>query len=724
MPATSAPRCSHRTSPTSVCWSGVVVAAALLLGGCAAQRLHDQGLRSVAEGRTDQALDELRRASEMEPGNARYRVDYLAERQRAVMRAVTEAEEAGQREQHEATRQKWQRVLALEPHNDRALRGLARIEERRRIDARLQEAQRQIAAGQTDLAQESLRQVLREQPQHAQALALQRSLTEKAAAEQLAREEQLGARAALRRPVTLQFRDATLRQVFEALSRSTLVNIVLDRDVRSDLRTTLFVTDASVGDTIDLILLQNQLEKRVLNSNTLLIYPATAAKQREYGELKVRSFQLSNVEAAHMANLIKAMLKTRDIVTEPRSNTLVMRDTAEAIAVAERLIAANDLPDPEVMLEVEVLEISSSRLSEIGIKWPTSATLSLPSTGSGTATGDNSTSPLTYGDLRRMSRNDLLVTPLSVGLNLKLVDSDANLLASPRIRTRNKEKARILVGDKVPVITNLLSPQSSGQSTVLTGSIQYLDVGIKLEVEPQVYADSDVGIKLALEVSSVSDIVKTESGQAYQIGTRSAQTVLRLRDGETQVLAGLISDQDRNTAQKVPGLGQLPLLGRLFSNDGGDKKKTEIVLSITPRIIRPLVSPDAQLAELWSGSEAAVRARPLRVEAIGSAQMGDASHAPPAAAANVAFPPPAAGTAAPPPAALPRPPATALPSGTNPPVLRPGQLAPVPAATLSVPGAMPRPQPGRSELPTPAQTPTPEAPPAGAEAPAGTVTPR
>jgi general secretion pathway protein D len=175
----------------------------------------------------------------------------------------------------------------------------------------------------------------------------------------------------------------------------------------------------------------------------------------------------------------------------------------------------------------------------------------------------------------------------------------------------------------VPVITNLISPQQSGQSNVITGSIQYLDVGIKLEVEPQVYADGDVGIRLNLEVSSVADVVKTASGQAYQIGTRSAQTVLRLKDGETQVLGGLINDQDRSGAQKVPGLGQLPILGRLFSTHSGDKKKSEIVLSITPRIIRPLAMPDAQVADLWSGSESTIRTRPLRIEPLGSVRVGD-----------------------------------------------------------------------------------------------------
>ena len=336
----------------------------------------------------------------------------------------------------------------------------------------------------------------------------------------------------------------------------------------------------------------------------MFVYPAVAAKQKEYNELKVRSFQISNIDAAHVANLIKSLLKTKDIVTDARTNTLVMRDTVDAIAVAEKIVAANDVPDPEVMLEVQVLEVSADRLSSLGVKWPDSFALSTPS------------SARTVGDLKALTRNDLVASPLGVALNLMLQDTETNILASPRIRARNKEKARILVGDKVPVITNLLTPQQAGQTSVITGSIQYVDVGIKLEVEPQVYTDGDVGIKINLEVSNIAKTIETASGIAYQIGTRSAQTSLRLRDGETQVLAGLINDQDRSTASKVPGLGQVPGLGRLFSTNSGDATKREIVLSITPRIIRPQTLPEARVGDVWSGTESIVRERPLRLDPI------------------------------------------------------------------------------------------------------------
>lgn len=597
-------------------WRLAALAAALWLAGCAAQQHNGDGLKLLQEGRTAEGLASLRKASELEPKNPRYRIDYLAQRELASQAVLGRADEARLAGRLDDATKGYQEVLRFNEGSERAQRGLQLVQEQRKADTALALAEKHARAGQAEAAHDVLRRAIKDLPGNASVQAQLRSMEEKLEAERAARERALAAQSSFRRPVTLQFRDANLKMVFEALSRTANVNIILDRDVKSDLKTTIYVKDASVEDTIDLILLQNQLEKRVLNNNTLFVYPATSAKQKEYNELKVRSFQISNVDAAHVANIVKSLLKTKDIVTDARTNTLVMRDTADAIAVAEKLVAANDVPDPEVMLEVQVLEVSADRMSNLGVKWPDTFGVSTPSAAN------------TIGELRALTRNDLVTTPLSVALNLMLQDTETNILASPRIRTRNKEKARILVGDKVPVITNLLTPQQAGATSVITGSIQYVDVGIKLEVEPQVYVDNDVGIKINLEVSNIAKTVETASGIAYQIGTRSAQTSLRLRDGETQVLAGLINDQDRSTASKVPGLGQVPIAGKLFSSTKGDSTKSEIILSITPRIVRPQTLPEARTGDVWSGTESVVREKPLRLDPIGAAKAGNVAEMP------------------------------------------------------------------------------------------------
>jgi general secretion pathway protein D len=470
--------------------------------------------------------------------------------------------------------------------------------------------------------------------------------------------------------------------------------------VKPDLKTTIFVRDASVEDTVNLILLQNQLDKKVLNANTMFIYPATGAKQKEYQDLKVRTFQISNADAKYMQSVLKGVLKVKDVSFDERSNTIVVRDTYDVIAVAEKVIAAHDTAEAEVMLEVELLEVSRDRLSNIGVKWPQQTTIYTPPGPNG---GD-----LTLGQLRDLGTSMWLITPLSVEINLRLDDSSANLLASPRIRTKNKEKARILIGDKVPVITNSVTPMATG-AAVVTGSVQYIDVGVKLEVEPIVHAEGDVSIKLNLDVSNiVKEIAGPQGSLAYQIGTRSAQTILRMRDGETQILGGLIQDIDRKTASKVPGLGQLPVLGRIFTSTAGNELKTELVLSITPRIIRPARVPDLQARDVFSGTEANMRESPLRLDPIGAVQGSSQSGttAPPARTA----PQPAAPAGSPPvtPTDVPATPATGPVSGAT---------DAGPSATKPATQAPNRESLRRSRMTRPQQPPPPPPPPAPTTAP-------
>jgi general secretion pathway protein D len=396
--------------------------------------------------------------------------------------------------------------------------------------------------------------------------------------------------------------------VFEALSRTTGLNVIFDRDVRNDVKTTIFVHDASVEDTVGMILLQSQLEKKELNANTLFIYPATAAKQKEYQDLKVRVFQLSNADGKTVQTVLKTVLKVADMSLDEKTNTLVVRGTPDMIAVAEKIVAASDNPDPEVMLEVEVLEVSRQRILDLGIQWPSTFGVVTPSTAT------------TLHDLYHIPLNRLgtLGGPYSATANFGLQDSDAKVLAAPRLRTRDNQKAKILIGSKEPVFTNAVTPTTS--TPVVTGSVTYLDVGIKLEVKPHVYLEGDVGIELSLEVSTILNQItdKVSGSIAYEIGTRDVTTNLRLRDGETQILGGLIQDNEVLTGNKVPGLGEIPFLDRVFGSNHHDDKKTEIVLSITPHILRAPTVADSRQRSLFTGTESTVREMPLRLDPVGS----------------------------------------------------------------------------------------------------------
>ncbi len=594
---------------------GICAIATAILAGCAGMRAHSDGMSLISQGKREEGIVMLRQASQAEPTNAQFRLDLLNEQGSLSRELVAKGDEARRIGKLAEARTFYSRAQQVDSSNDRAQRTLAALDTDERHYRMIAEAEAFMKAGKLDDAKTRLGQVIAANPSNPAAQKLQAQLNEQIDKGNQTRNAQLAASSIMRKPVTLQFRDANVRMVFEALSRTTGLNVIFDRDVRADLKTTIFVKDATVEDTVDLILLQNQLEKKTLNANTLFIYPSTAAKQKEYQDLQVRTFQIANADGKHLQTVLKNLLKIKDVAFDEKTNTLVIRDTSDAINVATKIIAAHDVPEAEVMLEMEILEVSRDRLQNLGIELPNQLSVQLPSVNIGGGA-------LTTGGIKQYHGSQLLVNgSLGAALNLKLEDTDSNLLASPRIRARHKEKAKILIGDKVPTVINTFTPTTTSGGGVTTGSISYQDVGLKLEIEPTIYSDQEVGIKINLEVSN---IVKQfpgpkDSGTVYfQIGTRSTQTSLRLRDGETQILGGLISDNERNSASKIPGLGHLPIVGKLFGNNNSTSTKTELILSITPRIIRAPAISDIDVSNVYSGSESIIREKPLRLDPIGA----------------------------------------------------------------------------------------------------------
>lgn len=596
--------------------SGIVrlsaVFAVLILAGCEAHLTHRDGMALLEEGKYEEAVTKLGEASRQAPNDIEYRRDFVRAREQVVNRLVTIGNTERIAQRFDAANASYQRALQLAPQDSRAQAGLEMVSLDRRHAAIVAEAQALVKKGLPENASALLKTIFLENPNHGKALELQRQIND-SEARSLAATPAL--RAIFKKPVTLQFRDANLRMVFESVSKISGINILLDRDVKADLRTTIFVKDVSVEDTIELILMQNQLEKKVLSDNTIFVYPKLPAKSKDYQDLKVRSFHLVHADAKQMLTLIKTMLKVKDIVIHEKTNSLIMRDTPEAIRLAEKMVADQDIADPEVMLEVEVLEVTHSLLSDLGIRYPGQVTLT-PSVPGG---GD-----LTLGNIgSAFAKNQVLVSPVPTAtLNASLTSTDANLLASPRLRTRNKEKAKIHIGDRLPVFTNSVTPLATG-AAVTTGTVQYVDTGIKLEVEPNILPDGVVVIKVNLEVSVAgAPVTNTQSGTtAYPISTRTTSTVLQLKDGETNVLAGLIRDNETRAKVLIPGLGEIPILGRLFGTEHIEGQKTEIILSITPRLMGSTNLPVAELVEFWSGTEASLRTEPLLLRPSGSISM-------------------------------------------------------------------------------------------------------
>jgi general secretion pathway protein D len=607
----------------------------ILVAGCAAERLHRQGLSAIDNGQYENGLALLNEAAQADPHNMSYRFDYATRREAAVLALLNIADSARAKSRLDIAAGAYQRVLAIDPGNDRAQRGLGALEGDARHGDVLTQANKDFDRKDYDAAEAKVRAVLHEDPGYVPAQNLQARIT--AARTPVSVAPRLKTRDNHR--VTLQLRDAPTKMVFEVLSRETAINFILDKDVKGDTKTTIFVTDVPVEAAIDLVLEQNALARQILADNMVLIYPNIASKQKDYEQQIVRTFYLTNSAPKDVESMLKTVLGAKNMFIDERTSVLVLRDTPDAVHMAEKLVAAIDVAEPEVMLEVEVLEITRSHLMDLGIQYPGSVTFTAqPSTSGG---------GLVLSDLKNLNSDTIGVSSIALTVNAMKQAGVANTLASPRIRVRNKEKAKVLIGSKEPVITNTTTPTAGG-TAVVTGSVQYLDVGLQLEVQPTVYLDSDVAIKMQLEVSSILKQVQTASGTiAYEIGTRNANTLLRLKDGETQILAGLIQESDTRNANTIPGLGDIPILSHLFGTHHTDQQKDEIVLSITPRIIRMQPRASSDTTEFWYGTETRTRSVPYAStpdSASGSGQAG--SSAPPSGAVPLTVPGAAGGDSA------------------------------------------------------------------------------
>lgn len=589
-----------------------------LLAGCAAQRAFNEGQHLLDAGKAEEGLAQLEKAYKLEPGNSEYHSQYFRRREIVEFQLLSQAETAKKNGAWEEAENFYQRILKIDPDNPRAKTGLSALGTEKKQSQLLDEARAQMEKDELAEAAKKVRLVLAESPSQPRALELRKAIESRTA---LANKTSTILKSKLTRPITIEFKDAPIQAVFESISKTAGINFIFDKEVRPDLRANLFVRDARIEDVIRFILVANQLDQRVLNANTLFIYPNTPQKQKDFQELQIRNFYLTNASAKDVAPLLKGMLKTRDLYVDEKLNLIVMRDTPDTIRVAERLIAAQDIAEPEVMLEVEVLEVGTNLLDTIGIQYPGQISYSVM--GAGAKPG-----VMTLQELNNRNAGMVQVSLSDPALVVSLLhqDGDSNLLANPRIRVKNHEKANIHIGDKLPVITNNLV--SGGGSA---SSISYLDVGLKLDVEPTIHLDNDVGIKVGMEVSSVTKQIQNKDGSlTYQIGTRTASTLLRLKDGETQILAGLINKEDRQSANSIPGLGQLPIIGRLFSSRSDTASKTEVVLLITPHVVRNIIRPESPIEEFSSGTESSISIDRMEINRAESAKDDKVAEAAPA----------------------------------------------------------------------------------------------
>ena len=594
------------------------------LAGCAGYRDWRQGNQLIEKGQISEGLEQLQLASNENP--ERYRMKFIAERDSQVQALMRKAAAARAAAQADAALNAYQQVLRYDPNHAEALRGVKLIAREQRERLELDEARTALGKGDAVTARQLLDAILSENPGHREAAALLQQLDARATRASMVLP---ALNQSLQKAVTLELRDVDIRSVLSILTQTSGIGFVVDKDVPADLRTTIYARDTPVIDALNLILRTSQLDRKVLNDTTMLIYPSTDEKKKRYDDLVVRSYYLNSADPQKIQDMLRTLVAPKSMYVDTRLKMLVVRETETVQETIARLLNLYDIANPEVLLDVEVLEVNTNDLLKLGIQFPdtVSAKLVGPTGVAGT---------MTLGELGHLNKNSFPLSfpdPLAV-LNLRQTSGSTRTLANPRIRVVNHEKASVMIGDKVPVITSTVNQTSSA----ITESVNYLDVGLKLDVEPEIDVDNDVTIKVGLEVSNIVKEVRSSSTGllAYQIGTRNANTVLRLHEGETQVLAGLIQNNTQESGTHIPGLGKIPMLGRLFSNNSDSTTRSEIVLLITPRIARSLAVPNAYAQAFPSGTAEQVSSRPLRLPS--AARYSDSDNLPPPDLATVAAP--------------------------------------------------------------------------------------
>jgi general secretion pathway protein D len=398
-------------------------------------------------------------------------------------------------------------------------------------------------------------------------------------------------------PASVTFRDATSRDVFTALARFANVNVTFDPTFR-DQPITIDLRDSTLEAALQAVSTATRSFYRVTAPRTITVVPDTPAKRREYEEEVLRTFYLSNADLKETLDLLRIVVDLRRVAAVAATNAISIKDTPERVAAAGRLISAIDKARPEVVIDVELLEVDRTRLREYGLQLASPA-----STG---PTGINGVAsipdPTTLRDLRNLTQANVFLSNLpSLYFRLLKQDGNTRTLANPQLRTSEGIAATARFGERVPVPVTTFAPIATGgvaQQPIT--SFNYENIGVNIDITPRTHHDDEVSLALRIEVSSISG---TGFGGLPTFGNRSINTVIRLRDGETNLLAGLIRDDERRVLSGVPGLSDLPIVGRLFAHSKRETQETDIVMTLTPRIVRVLELTEDDLRPFRVGRE-------------------------------------------------------------------------------------------------------------------------
>jgi general secretion pathway protein D len=542
----------------------VVALAATVLAGCATSSAYRSGKRAEQNDNYDQAVVEYTKAVRENPDDAAARLALDRARVRASQEHFFRGRRLAAAERYEEAVIELQLAAELNPTNGEVESLLKETRQKLRTKVTVSRQ------GKTEL--EALVEASRDLPPAGLDLPDGKKL-----------------------PDSLVFSQAGSRAVFTAIARFAGLNIVFDPAFRDE-TISIDLRNTTLEEALAAVTASTRTFYRVTAQRTLTIVPDTPQKRREYEESIVRTFYLSNADVKEVIDLLRIVVDVRQISPITATNAISLKDTPERIAAAARLISAIDKARPEVVIDVELLEVDRTRLRELGLQ------IASPGQPGISGSADVNRENLTLQTLRNLTSADVFMYNVP-GIYYRLLKSDANTrtLANPQLRTSEGITAQARFGERVPVPNATFVPiAGGGVNTQPITSYAYEDIGVNIDITPRTHHEDEVSLALKVVLSSVSG---EGFGGLPTFANREISTTIRLKDGETNMLAGLITDEERTVFEGIPGLSEIPLLGRLFANNRKESRQTDIILTLTPHIVRVLDLSEGDLRPFRLGRD-------------------------------------------------------------------------------------------------------------------------
>lgn len=418
---------------------------------------------------------------------------------------------------------------------------------------------------------------------------------------------------------------ADSKQIYETIGKLAGITVIFDPDYQPR-RIPVELVSVTLEQALDMVALQTKTFWKPVTSNTIMVIPDTAAKRKDYEEQVIRTFYLSNMttaqELTEIVTALRNLLDMRRIQPSTSQNAIIVRDTPDKVAVAEKIIRDIDRAKPEVLIQVAVLQARRDRARELGIVPGSSAQLifsprnpvtqtTTGSTTTGTTTGTTTTGAIRLSGLGHLASADYSVVLPGAQAMALLTDATTKIIQNPEVRATDGQTAKLRIGDRVPIATGSFQPGIGGVgiNPLVNTQFQFTDVGVNLDITPRVNTSREISMKLMIEVSSVTQRVNIGGIEQPVIGQRRIEHDIRLREGEVSILGGIIEQTETRSMQGWPGLGQIPFLRHFFSSNKKEIQENEILIVLTPRIIRLPEITAANLRGLSVGSDQNVQIR-------------------------------------------------------------------------------------------------------------------